>query len=81
MFTGKERDAETGLDYFGARHYGWALGRFLSPDWAAKPEAVPYSDLHNPQNLNLYGYVRNKPMAHVDENGHRGLEIISAGGC
>ena len=31
-FTGKERDAETGLDYFGARYYGSNIGRFLSPD-------------------------------------------------
>jgi RHS repeat-associated protein len=26
-FTGKERDSESGLDYFGARHYMAALGR------------------------------------------------------
>ena len=31
-FTGKERDQETGLDYFGARYYGSALGRFTSPE-------------------------------------------------
>ena len=31
-FTGKERDAESGLDYFGARYYGSALGRFTSSD-------------------------------------------------
>jgi RHS repeat-associated protein len=40
-FTGKERDAESGLDDFGARYYGSALGRFLTPDWAARPTAVP----------------------------------------
>jgi len=27
-FTGKERDAETGLDFFGARYYGSAMGRW-----------------------------------------------------
>ncbi|MHB8889968.1 MAG: RHS repeat-associated core domain-containing protein [Acidobacteriaceae bacterium] len=32
-FTGKERDAESGLDYFGARYYSSAMGRFMSPDW------------------------------------------------
>jgi len=26
-FTGKERDSETGLDYFGARYYGNTIGR------------------------------------------------------
>ena len=32
QFTGKERDAETGLDFFGARYYSGAQGRFSSPD-------------------------------------------------
>jgi RHS repeat-associated protein len=31
-FTGKERDAESGLDYFGARYYGSNMGRWMSPD-------------------------------------------------
>jgi RHS repeat-associated protein len=31
-FTGKERDIETGLDYFGARYLSSAQGRFTSPD-------------------------------------------------
>ena len=43
--TGKERDSETGLDYFGARYYASNMGRFMSPDWSAKPVPVPYSDL------------------------------------
>ncbi len=30
-FTGKERDAESNLDYFGARYYGSSLGRFVPP--------------------------------------------------
>jgi RHS repeat-associated protein len=32
--TGKERDplSESGLNYFGARHYGSSMGRFMSPD-------------------------------------------------
>src|SRR5579872_2854401 len=71
-FTSKERDLETGLDYFGARYYGNWLGRFVSADWAAKPEAVPYSDLHDPQSLNLYSYVRNIPTSDADPDGHAG---------
>jgi RHS repeat-associated protein len=32
QFTGKERDAESGLDYFGARYFVAAQGRFTSTD-------------------------------------------------
>jgi hypothetical protein len=42
----------------------------MSPDWADKPEAVPYSSLDNPQSLNLYGYVNNNPLSKVDADGH-----------
>ena len=69
-FTGKERDAESGLDYFGARYYGSAMGRWMSPDWSAKEEPIPYAKLDDPQSLNLYGYVGNNPLARVDADGH-----------
>jgi RHS repeat-associated protein len=36
-FTGKKRDTETGLDYFGARYYSNGMGRFVTPDWSAGP--------------------------------------------
>jgi RHS repeat-associated protein len=69
-FTGKERDQESGLDYFGARYYGSALGRWTSPDWSAKTEPVPYAKLDNPQTLNLYAYVGNNPLGRPDLDGH-----------
>jgi RHS repeat-associated protein len=69
-YTGKERDAESGLDYFGARYYGSSMGRFMSPDWAAKAEPVPYAKLGDPQTLNLYAYVGNNPLSRVDADGH-----------
>jgi RHS repeat-associated protein len=69
-FTGKERDAESGLDYFGARYYTSSMGRFMSPDWDSKPQAVPYADLADPQSLNLYSYVLNHPLNSIDLNGH-----------
>jgi RHS repeat-associated protein len=53
-FTGKERDSESGLDYFGARHYASSMGRFMTPDWSRDPDPVPYADYENPQTLNLY---------------------------
>ncbi len=52
MFKGKERDAETGLDYFGARYFSGAQGRFTSVDPAFESE----NDA-NPQSWNRYAYV------------------------
>jgi RHS repeat-associated protein len=69
-FTGKRRDTESQLDYFGARYYSNVFGRFLTPDWATKAVSVPYADFNNPQSLNLYGYVNNNPIGHVDKDGH-----------
>lgn len=63
-FTGKERDAESDLDYFGARHYGSSLGRFMVPDDGSDQDAA------DPQSWNLYGYVRNNPLTNVDPDGH-----------
>ena len=64
-FTSKERDAESGLDYFGARYYGSSMGRFSSPD----PKGISLRHLLNPQKLNKYSYVLNNPLGFVDPNG------------
>ena len=69
-FTGKERDTESGNDYFPARYYASSMGRWLSPDWSAKQEPVPYTKLDDPQSLNLYAYVRNNPLVRMDADGH-----------
>jgi RHS repeat-associated protein len=69
-FTGKERDGESGLDNFGARYDSSSLGRFMTPDWAAKPTTVPYALFGDPQTLNLYAYVRNNPVSRADADGH-----------
>lgn len=80
-FTGKERDAETGLDYFGARYYSNGLGRFISADWSSTPIPVPYADFGDPQSLNLYTYVRNLPTTRIDADGHDSwvTDLIDAG--
>jgi RHS repeat-associated protein len=72
-FTGKERDAESGLDYFGARSYASAFGRFQTPD-------EPFIDQHlgEPQSWNLYAYVRNNPLIYVDPTG-QGLMTAHGG--
>jgi hypothetical protein len=46
------------------------MGRWMSPDWSEKPEAIPYADLSNPQSLNLDGYVNNNPLSRDDADGH-----------
>jgi RHS repeat-associated protein len=54
----------TGLDYFGARYFSGAQGRFTSPDPmlnSAKPE--------DPQTWNRYSYALNNPLKFVDPNG------------
>lgn len=58
-FTGKERDAESGLDDFGARQYSSSMGRFLKPD----PIFGSTDHTKNPQRWNEYSYVLNDPLA------------------
>jgi RHS repeat-associated protein len=64
-FTGKERDTESGNDYFGARYYGSSMGRFMSPD----PMGMSLADPTNPQSFNLYSYVLNNPLTNIDPTG------------
>jgi len=66
---------------FGARYYGSSLGRFMIPDWAAKPTNVPYAIFVNPQSLNLYSYVNNNPTTTRDPDGHvAGVDDVVIGG-
>jgi len=73
-FTGQIRDSETGLDFFTARYYGSALGRFMSPD-----PANAGADPTDPQSWNAYAYVRNNPLALVDPMGmcHIGADNVA----
>jgi len=71
-FTGKERDIESGLDYFGARYNASTMGRFMSPD----PLYLELHRLSDPHQLNLYSYVRNNPLSLTDPTG---LDITCTG--
>ena len=64
-FTGKEHDFETGLDNFGARFDASNFGRFMSPD----PSGMDLANTLDPQQLNLYSYVRNNPLTFTDPFG------------
>jgi len=63
-FTGKQRDSETNLDYFGARYYAFNFGRFITPDKPFADQNIP-----DPQSWNLYAYTRNNPLRFVDDTG------------
>jgi RHS repeat-associated protein len=65
QFTSKERDIETGLDYFDARYHGSMQGRFTSVD----PMGTNLSRQIDPQQLNRYSYVRNNPLKYTDRDG------------
>lgn len=74
-FTGKERDAEAGLDFFESRYFSSAQGRFTSPDvMMGKPEW-----LVDPQRWNRYAYVRNNPLKYIDPNGEDLVVYYSLG--
>jgi RHS repeat-associated protein len=64
-FTGKPRDEETGLDYFGARSYGMRWGRFTAVDPLLSTDAAKIQ----PQRWNRYAYVQNNPLRYFDPDG------------
>jgi RHS repeat-associated protein len=63
-FTGKERDSESGLDNFGARHDASNLGRFMSVD-----PLLSSASIAEPQSWNRFAYVRNNPLRFTDPTG------------
>jgi uncharacterized protein RhaS with RHS repeats len=83
FLTLKERDNETGLDFFESRYYASLQGRFTSVDpyniarevqitatgnsERAKAQLDAY--LSFPQQWNRYGYTANNPLKYVDPSG------------
>jgi RHS repeat-associated protein len=81
-FTQKERDIETGLDYFGARYYSSTQGRFTSPDELTggpheifeevlPPDPLLYAEPTEPESFNKYDYCLGNPLRYVDPDGHQ----------
>jgi RHS repeat-associated protein len=58
-YTGKERDDNSGLCYYGARYLAPWLARWINPDAAGSIDG-----------LNLYVYVGNNPLEYIDPTGH-----------
>ena len=69
-FAGKERDTETGWDYFGARYDGSKIGRFTTVD----PASTIKENVLDPQRWNRYAYARNNPLRYVDPDGQDWIE-------
>ena len=84
-FTSKERDTESNLDFFDARYFSSAQGRFTSPDEFTgggpqglggeaesrrAKQALPYADIADPRSLNRYQYCLDSPLRHTDPTGH-----------
>jgi len=63
LYTGQEKDFETGLYYYSARHYNPELRRFVQAD-----SIMP--DVYDPQQLNRYSYTRNNPLIYIDPSGN-----------
>jgi RHS repeat-associated protein len=85
LFSGKERDAETGFYDFGARYYNPKYSRWISADPAldeylpvapVSDEALRYNQnlpgmggVFSPINLNLYAYAASNPLKYIDPSG------------
>lgn len=67
-FTGKERDEESGLSYFGARYYAPWLCRWASPDPAGLADG-----------LSRYLYCRGSPTSRIDRDGHQSAPVDELG--
>jgi RHS repeat-associated protein len=70
-FTGKERDFESGWDYFGARYSSAPVARFTTVD----PVYAWSENLADPERWNRYAYVRNNPLRFADPDGREIAEI------
>jgi RHS repeat-associated protein len=68
-FHGKAVDADTGLQYFGARYYDPVLGRFMGVD----PVGFQEDNIHS---FNKYAYGNNNPYRFIDPDGRQSMDII-----
>jgi RHS repeat-associated protein len=67
-FHGKVQDEATGLQYFGARYYDPAIGRFMGVDAAGV-------DAGNVHSFNRYAYGNNNPYRYTDPDGNSPIDL------
>lgn len=70
QYTGQEKDAETGLNYYDSKYYDSHIQRFIQADPIVQ-------DVYDPQMLNRYSYVRNNPLKYTDPSGN--VPILAVG--
>jgi RHS repeat-associated protein len=75
QFTGHVRDQETKLDFFGARYFSAAQGRFLSTDGLLSKKDW----LVQPQRWNRYAYALNNPTNFLDPDGKDAIAAFFLG--
>ncbi|MCD1260165.1 S8 family serine peptidase [Paenibacillus athensensis] len=68
-YSGEMWDSSTNLQYLRARWYDPSMGRFISEDSYE-------GQIDNPLSLNLYAYVSNNPLTHIDPSGHEAAPQI-----
>jgi RHS repeat-associated protein len=74
-YTGKERDLEgPGLDFFHARYFQGAQGRFTGPDSKQFTKRTVVS----PRKWNKYGYAQNNPLNSIDPDGLDDYKVFIA---
>lgn len=73
LFTGQEYEPESGLHYFGARHYDPFIGRFLSVDPLVLSDQGPKAFGDAPGSFNTHAYAFGRPTVFIDPTGEQAV--------
>jgi RHS repeat-associated protein len=77
-FTQKERDGESGLNYFEARMLETSIAKFLSVDPVNLDVSAVADRLSAPGRLGGYAYCGNRPLNRVDPSGRDDEPTVSS---